>query len=70
MYRTRKYAVGTTGAVIIQISYWKSIKIKTPYSYNIDIQSLKVGFFKRGGNVTALAENSSYSRCRAYITLT
>ena len=31
------------------ISYWKSIKIKTPYSYNTDIQSLRAGFF--GGGV-------------------
>ena len=42
-----------------------------PYRYNIDIQSLNTGFFKKGGNVIALAENGSYSRCysryRAYI---
>jgi len=30
-----------------------------PYKYNIDIQSLRAGFFKGGGNVTALAENGS-----------
>ena len=52
------------------ISYQKNIKIKTPYGYNTDIQSLKAGFFKGGGNVTALAENDSYSRRRAHVTLT
>ena len=45
-----------------------------PYSYNIDVQSLKAGFFKKGGNITALAENGSYSRCcgrcKAHVTLT
>jgi hypothetical protein len=55
------------------ISYWKSIKIRTPYSYNMDVQSLRAGFFGGGGNVTALAENGSYSRCcgryRAHVTL-
>ena len=30
------------------ISYQKSIKIKTPYRYNTDMQSLKAGFFRRG----------------------
>jgi hypothetical protein len=29
----------------------------------MDMQSLKISFFKRGGNVMALAENGSYSRC-------
>ena len=29
-----------------------------PYSYNTDIQSLRVGFFKRGGNIMVLAENA------------
>jgi hypothetical protein len=38
------------------ISYQKSIKIKTLYSYNTDVQSLRAGFFGRGGNVTALAK--------------
>jgi hypothetical protein len=56
------------------ISYWKSIKIKIPHSYNTDVQSLRAGFFKGGGNITALAENGSYGRhCgrrRAHITLT
>ena len=33
-----------------------------PYRYNIDIQSLKTGFFKKGGNIIVLAENNSYSR--------
>ena len=33
-----------------------------PYRYNINIQSLRAGFFKRGGNITALVENNSYSR--------
>jgi hypothetical protein len=28
----------------------------------MDIQSLRTGFFKGGGNVIALAENGSYSR--------
>jgi hypothetical protein len=55
------------------ISYWKSIKIRMPYGYNIDVQSLRAGFFGGGGNVTALAENGSYSRrcgrCRAHVTL-
>jgi hypothetical protein len=45
-----------------------------PHSYNTDVQSLRAGFFRGGGNVIALAENSSYSRrCgryRAHITLT
>ena len=56
------------------ISYWKSIKIRMPYGYNTDIQSLRAGFCGGGGNVTALAENGSYGRCygrrRAYVTLT
>ena len=34
----------------------------------MDILSLRAGFFKRGGNIIALAENSSYSRCKVYIT--
>ena len=51
------------------ISYQKSIKIKTPHGYNTDIQSLRAGFFKRGGNVTALAENGSYGRYRDHVTL-
>jgi hypothetical protein len=33
------------------ISYQKSIKIRTPYGYNTDIQSLRAGFFGGGGNV-------------------
>ena len=33
-----------------------------PYKYNMDIQSLRAGFFKGGGNITALVENGSYSR--------
>jgi hypothetical protein len=40
-----------------------------PYGYNIDIQSLRAGFFKGGGNVTALAENGRCGRCKAYIIL-
>ena len=44
-----------------------------PYSYNTDIQSLKTGFFGRGGNIIILAENGSYGRYysgyRAYVTL-
>jgi hypothetical protein len=51
------------------ISYQKSIKIKTPHSYNTDVQSLRAGFFGGGGNVTALAENGRCGRRRAYITL-
>ena len=43
-----------------------------PCRYNTDIQSLRAGFCK-GGNVTALAENGSYSRCyskrKAHVTL-
>ena len=39
----------------------------------MDVQSLKAGFFKGGGNITVLVENGSYGRCygrrRAYITL-
>jgi hypothetical protein len=31
------------------ISYRRSIKIRTPYGYNTDIQSLRVGFY--GGGV-------------------
>jgi hypothetical protein len=42
--------------MIKMISYQKSIKIRTPYRYNIDIQSLRAGFFGGGGNVTALAK--------------
>ena len=45
-----------------------------PHSYNTDIQSLRAGFFRGGGNVTALAENGSYGRRygkrRAHVTLT
>ena len=52
------------------ISYRKSIKIRTPYGYNTDVQSLRAGFFGGGGNVMALAENGSYGRCRAHVTLT
>ena len=44
-----------------------------PYSYNTDIQSLRAGFFRGGGNITVLVENGSYSRCygkyRAHVTL-
>ena len=40
-----------------------------PYSYNTDIQSLRAGFFKGGGNVTVLIENGRCGRRRAYITL-
>ena len=47
--------------------------MRTPCGYNIDIQSLRTGFFRGGGNITALAENSSYGRYygryRAYVTL-
>ena len=54
------------------ISYQKSIKIRTPHRYNIDIQSLRAGLFRGGGNVTALAENGSYGRFygrhRGYVT--
>jgi hypothetical protein len=52
------------------ISYWKSIKIRTPYGYNMDVQSLRAGFFGGGGNVMALAENGRCGRRRAYMTLT
>ena len=45
-----------------------------PYRYNTDIQSLRAGFFKGGGNITALTENGSYGRRygkhRAHMTLT
>jgi hypothetical protein len=51
------------------ISYWKSIKIRTLYGYNTDVQSLRAGFFGGGGNVTALAENGCCGRCRAHMTL-
>jgi hypothetical protein len=61
---------GWNAGIMKMISYQKSIKIKTPYSYNTDVQSLRAGFFRGGGNVTALAENGCYSRCRAYMTLT
>src|SRR6266581_4730189 len=40
------------------INYQMSTKTRTPYRYNIDIQSLRAGFTKRGGDVTALLENS------------
>ena len=33
------------------------MKIKTPYGYNTDIQSLRAGFCGGGGNVIALVEN-------------
>ena len=43
------------------------------YRYNTDIQSLRAGFFKRGGNIIALAKKGKYSkyysRYRAYMTL-
>jgi hypothetical protein len=61
---------GWNAGIMKMISYWKSIKIKMPYGYNTDIQSLRAGFFGGGGNVTALAENSRCGRCRAYMTLT
>jgi hypothetical protein len=51
------------------ISYQKSIKIKMLYSYNMDVQSLRAGFFGGGGNVIVLAENGRCGRCRVYITL-
>jgi len=38
-----------------------------PYSFNTDIQSLRVGFCRGGGNITALAENR-YGRRRAHVT--
>ena len=42
------------------------------YRYNTDIQSLRAGFFRGGGNVAALTENGSYSRRygkrRAHVT--
>ena len=37
------------------ISYWKNIKIRTPHRYSMDIQSLRAGFSRGGGNVTAQA---------------
>jgi hypothetical protein len=65
---------GWNASIMKMISYQKSIKIRTPYSYNIDVQSLRAGFFGGGGNVTALAENGSYGRrCgryRDHVTLT
>jgi len=39
-------------------SYQKNIIIKMPHRYNTDIQSLKAGFIKKGGNITAQVENS------------
>src|SRR6266704_1089358 len=45
-----------TGIVKI-ISYQKSTKTRTPHKYNTDIQSLRAGFTKGGGDITALAEN-------------
>jgi hypothetical protein len=43
-----------------------------PYGYNIDIQSLKIGFYKGESNIIALAEsgnyNKYYSRCKVYVT--
>ena len=50
------------------ISYQKSIKIRTPYRYNTDMQSLRADFFGGGGNVTALAENGSYGKHRGHMT--
>jgi hypothetical protein len=60
---------GWNASIMKIISYWKSIKIKTPHGYNTDIQSLRAGFFKGGGNVTALAENGYCGRRRAHMTL-
>jgi len=34
-----------------------SIKTRIPHGHNIDIQSLRAGFFRGVGNVTALVEN-------------
>jgi hypothetical protein len=45
-----------------------SIKTRTPYRYNTD-KAWGQAFFKGGGNVTALAENGSYGRRRAHVTL-
>ena len=59
---------GWNAGIIKMISYWKSIKIKMPYGYNTDIQSLRAGFFRRGGNVMALAENGSYGTRRGHVT--
>src|SRR5580692_689922 len=38
-----------------------------PHKSNTDIQSLRAGFFKKGSNVTALAENGSYGTRRGHV---
>ena len=43
--------------IMQMISYQKNIKIRMPHKYNMDIQSLRASFTKRGGDVMALVEN-------------
>ena len=61
-------------SIIRIIGYQKSIKIKTPYGHNTDIQSLRAGFCGGGGNIMELAEGGSYGRRYgrrwAHVTLT
>ena len=47
---------GWNAGIIKIISYQKNIKTRTPYRYNIDIQSLTAGFFGGGGNIIALVK--------------
>jgi hypothetical protein len=55
--------------------YLTNTKIGTPYRHNTDIQSLRAGFFREGGNITALANcRQIAANCRhvtrgLYITL-
>src|SRR6266568_2532891 len=48
---------GWNAGIVKTTSYQKSTKIRTPYKYNTDIQSLGAGFTEGGGDITALAEN-------------
>src|SRR6266704_2584388 len=48
---------GWNAGIVKMISYQKSTKIRTPYRYNMDIQSLRAGFTEGGGDIIALVEN-------------
>src|SRR6266704_5333936 len=54
--------------IVKTISYQKSIKIRTPYRYNTNIQSLRAGFTEGGGDVTALAENGGTRWAWSHVT--
>src|SRR6266702_8847300 len=50
------------------ISYQKSTKTRTPYRYNMNIQSLRAGFTEGGGDITALAENGGTQWAWSHVT--